>query len=426
MIRCFALTILSIASISAMAQSTTGPSTSAPSSSALPALAPQSPYYLGVQQSFTSESNVFYAPDGAPKVSDWFSTTTLRAGVNQPISRQRFYADGEVRYNAYGSRDQLNNAGYALTAGVDWATVERLSGNFSAHADRNRTRLITTTFIPQFTPTAGGTVATSNIERTEELRGVARLGGPTALTFELGGNYRQANFSAAELSDREYKRAGVHTAALYRLSSATTIGLGVAGAQTRYARDEAKRTEVYFQGGWTPSALSDVQVRLGATRVSYDVVSAQDFKGVTGSLIWNWRPTAKIAVATSAARDVGQDIGFMRLTPGQNVSAADFSSLTNTFGVRATYEATSKILVDAGASWTRRNVANLFTQGTSLGVDRGTDTSTALSLGARWVPTRAISLGCQVSREQRDSKTTSTNAQFTNDLFGCFGAFTIY
>lgn len=426
MIRCFALTVLSIASVGAIAQTTPGASTSAPSTSALPTLAPQSPFYVGIQQAFTNESNVLYAPDGAPKVSDWFSTTTLRAGVNQPISRQRLYADGELRYNAYGSRDQLNNGGYSFNAGIDWATIERLSGNLSAHADRSRTRLVTTSFVPQFTAPVSGTEAATNIERSEELRAVARLGGPTALTFELGGNYRQTNFTASQLADREYQRTGAHAAALYRLSSATNVGLGVAGARTKYARDQANRSEVYFQGGWTPSALSDVQLRLGATQVEYDVITAQNFKGVTGTLVWNWRPTAKIAVSTSAARDVGQDIGFTRLVPGQGVSAADFSTLTNIVGVRATYEATSKILVDAGASWTRRNITNVFAQSQGLGGNRGTDTSGVLSLGARWMPTRAISLGCQVSREQRDSKTTSVSAQYTNDLFGCFGAFTIY
>ncbi len=413
MIQRFAFSLLSIACASAAAQST-----SAPSTSALPAGAPQSPYYIGVQQSFARESNPFFAPNGTPKVSDWFSTTTLRAGATQPISRQRFFANGELRYNRYGERDELNNTGYSLLAGVDIATIERISGTLTAHAERNRTRLINQTSLVN-------EIAGANLERSEELRGLARLGGPTALTFELGGNFRQVAFS--KTSVRDYNRTGAHAAALYRLSSATMLGVGVAGAKSTYVGDKSTRREVYGQGGWTPSASTDFQLRLGATQVRYDVVSSRDFQGLTGSLIWNWRPTAKIALVTTAARDVGQDIGFLRLVPGQSISAADFSTLTNTLGVRATYEATSKILVDTGLTWSRRNIDNGFTN-----TSPGTDTGIALSLGARWAPTRQVSVGCQLSREQRDAKsfnTTNTlqfNTKFANDTFGCFGAYTLY
>ncbi len=412
MIRSFALAVLSVACLSAVAQTAIAP----PSASALPQQAPQSPYYIGVQQSFTHESNPAFAPSGTPKFSDWFSTTTLRAGANQPISRQRFFADGELRYNKYAHRDELNSTGYSLTAGIDWATIDRISGTLTAHADRGRSRAIF--------PGGGAAISLTNIERSEELRALGRIGGPTAITFELGGSYRQVDLS--EYAFRSYKRTGVHGAVLYRLSSATTIGTGIALARTKYESDTAGRKEAYVQGSWTPSSATDVQVRLGATSVRYDVIKAQDFKGLTGNMVWNWRPTAKIAVATTAARDVGSDIGYLRLTPGQNVTAADFSSLTNTLGVRATYEATAKILVDTGLSWSRRNIDNLF-----LSTNRGSDTSTVLSLGARWFPIRSTSLGCQVSREQRNTQTfdltnTAYSRKASNELIGCFGAFTLY
>ncbi len=417
MIRRLVLTCMAAACGTALAQ-TAGQTPAAGATSSLPQEVGQSPYYLGVQQSFTRESNVYLAPKGVPKVSDTYGTTTVRAGIQRPISRQRLFADAELRVNRYSKRSDLNNNGYALRAGVDWATIGNLSGSVLFGADRSMSRLATATL---------GSSTVRNVEHSEEVRGVARLGGVTALTFEVGGDVRVINFSEAALADREYDRTGAHAAAIYRLSSATNVGLGVAAAKTDYRRDNSNRREVYTTAHWTPSALTDVQARLAATKIEYDVFTAQDFSGVTGSLVWNWRPTGKTAVSTFLARDSGQDIGFLRLVPGQSAAAADFSTLTNAMGVRATYEASPKILVDGGLNWSRRYLANSFLPGQTT----GRDTSTVLSLGTRWLATRNITVGCQVSREQRNAlndagTSTAYTTNAANDLLGCFGAFTIY
>jgi hypothetical protein len=378
------------------------------SAASISALTTQSPYYIGIQQAFTHERTKI-TPGGS--TSDTFSTTTLRAGVNQPISRQRFFADAEVRVNRYAERTASNNVGYGLNAGVDWATINRLSGTVSAHADRSRTAFIDST---------GSGIPTDNITRSEELRGVGRLGVTTPLTLELGASYRQVAFSKAE--GENYKRRGAHVAGIYRLSSATNVGLGLSTAKSKYNDDNADRRDIYVQGQWIPSSLTDFQARIGKTEVDYDVRRARDFSGITGSLAWNYRPTARIAVTTTIARDTGQDIGFLRIAPGTPIAAANFSVASNTLNVRATYEATAKILVDGGIGWSKRYLANSFVSAFS-----GTSDGTSLSLGARWMVTRNASLGCQVQTEQVSTKTNQTSTtKLNNDQFGCFGSFTIY
>jgi hypothetical protein len=378
------------------------------SAASIGALTTQSPYYIGIQQALTHERTKL-TPGGS--TSDTFSTTTLRAGVNQPISRQRFFADAEVRVARYADRTASNNVGYGLNAGVDWATINRLSGTLSAHADRARTPFIDTT---------GSGVPLDNITRSEELRGVGRLGVTTPLTLELGASYRQVSFSKAE--GENYKRRGANVAGIYRLSSATNVGLGLSTAKSKYNDDNADRRDVYVQGQWIPSSLTDFQARLGRTKVDYDVRTARNFSGFTGSLAWNWRPSARIAITTTVARDTGQDIGFLRIAPGTPISAANFSVASNTLNVRATYEATAKILVDGGIGWSKRYLANSFVTGFS-----GTSDGTSVSLGSRWMVTRNASLGCQVQFEQVSTKTNQTGTtKLNNDQFGCFGSFTIY
>jgi hypothetical protein len=378
------------------------------SAASISALTTQSPYYIGIQQSLTYEKTKL-TPGGS--TSDTFGSTILRAGLNQPISRQRFFADAELRVNRYAERTASNNVGYGLNAGVDWATINRLSGTLSAHADRSRTAF--------FDATAGG-VPVDNITRSEELRGVGRLGVSTPLTLELGATYRQVNFSKA--TGENYKRSGAHVAGIYRLSSATNVGLGLSTAKTKYSDDSADRRDIYVQGQWIPSSLTDFQARLGRTKVDYDIRSGRDFSGFTGSLAWNWRPTARIAVTTTLARDTGQDIGFLRITPGTPISAANFSVASNSLNVRATYEATAKILVDGGIGFGKRYLAN-----STISTFSGTTDTATISLGSRWIVTRNASVGCQILHEQQSTKSNQiSGSKLTNDQFGCFGSFTIY
>jgi hypothetical protein len=126
--------------------------------------------------------------------------------------------------------------------------------------------------------------------------------------------------------------------------------------------------------------------------------------------------------ATTLARDTGQDIGFLRLTPGTPISAANFSVASNTLNVRATYEATAKILVDGGIGFGKRYLAN-----NTVTTFSGTTDTSSITLGSRWMVTRNASLGCQVSHEQQATKSNQiSTTKLTSDQFGCFGSFTLY
>jgi hypothetical protein len=89
------------------------------------------PYYIGVNQAFSYNSNVFRQVDEFAQGS-WWSSTSLVGGFDQRYGRQRFYANGNVAANVYGQLSQLDNTSYGVTAGWDWETVERLSGKLYA------------------------------------------------------------------------------------------------------------------------------------------------------------------------------------------------------------------------------------------------------------------------------------------------------
>lgn len=373
------------------------------------------PWYVGVSQDFTRESNVLGT--STDEISDTVSTTSLRGGVNLLLGRQRMRANARLSHERFKELSERDNNGYAVGVLLDWSTIERLSGTLALNSQRQQTDFS----IGGITP-----VSLSNIERSDDLDFTARLGVVTALSFEAGIGHRQVSFSAPEFAAREYKQDRAHAGVVYRPSGLLTLSTGVSGAETRYRApevgqteaDRSKRRDVYVGAVWDPSGASTVTARLNFGKLEYDRATASDFDGVTGSLAWAWRPTGLLAVTTTLARDVGQEAGFVRPTEDTVTTATDFSRITNRIGIAATYELTGKVGLTGGLSYARRTFADGFTGAT------GRENSTVASLGARWAATRTIALGCHVSRESRSASGTGSS-DMDNDRVGCFGSLTV-
>ena len=181
-----ALGIVSLCGASAALAQNAPPPSAGPSPAPAPAAAPPAgglslpgggdlhsanPYYIGASQAFTHDSNVYRIADGP---SDTYSTTSLLGGFNQRIGRQRVFGSGHVSDNRYFDQDQLNNVSYGLAAGLDWETIQNLSGNIDVGLDRSRTAPVATSAI----------AAHRNIATSESLDARARWGGRSLLTLE--------------------------------------------------------------------------------------------------------------------------------------------------------------------------------------------------------------------------------------------------
>lgn len=372
------------------------------------------PWYVGLTQDFTRDSNVFGAATG--EVADTISTTSLRAGLNQPFGRQRLRLDGSLSHQRYDRVSERNNDGYSLAATLDWSTVERLSGNVRMNSQRRQAEFR----VGGLTP-----LSLSNIERTDDINATVRLGVVTMLAFEAGAGHRKVDFSASEFAAREYKQDSANLGIVYRPSGILSLSAGGSAADTKYLapeagqteRDSAKRRDLFVAANWVPSGASTIDARLAYTTNEYRLARLADFDGVTGSVSWAWRPTGLLALTTSLARDTGQESGF-RVTPGTaTTQATDFSQTTDRVSIAATYELTGKIRLLTDVSHARRQFIDIA--GAS-----GRENSTRLLLGARWAATRTISVGCDVSRESRSGSGTGV-AEFDTDRYGCFGSITL-
>jgi hypothetical protein len=375
------------------------------------AAAQTSPWYVGAGLTLTQESNIYRLPDGAatpPGVSksDRVTSAALLAGLDQAVGRQRLYGNATLRSNRYQDNPVLDYEGYALRAGLDWSTAERLSGNVDLRADRGL----------RF---ESGQQGGRNVETGHQASAVVRLGVVTVYTAEASLEHRRIDYSAPAFDDRDNRQNAVSLGLRWRPSGGTVLGAGLRHVRGEYPRFSASGSERYARngldlvGGLDLSGASRIDARLNLGRTRHEQATQRDFSGVTGSLSWDWRPTAKLRLVTRASRDSGQDSYSGRSADGDGV--VDVSRTTTALGLRAEYAASAKVRINAGVNLARRDLVGKPPDG-----GRAREHATEPSLGLAWEPTRSLVFGCDAGHEKR-SVSGDLSAPYSAARFGCYG-----
>jgi hypothetical protein len=400
-----------------------------------PAHAETSPWYLGASQNVTHDSNVLRlaagqeTPAGYSRADNVLSTALL-AGLDQPFGRQRLYSNLTLRTNRYRGNPRFNNTSYSALVGLDWSTVERISGSLAFNANRALQSFSTDLFT---------TERATNLESTESLNGSINVGLVTEYSLVLSGGHVRVHNSLqdAGIKSREFNQDNAEVGLRWRPSAATSIGLSVATTQGRYPKfttqasgeyqaDRYTRNDVVLALALQPTGASRVDLRIANGKTTYDLNQRRDFSGVTGSVAWSWQVTGKVNLNSSYARDTGQDsyIYAVRSQTSNSPITTDYSRVTSTLRLRASYEATAKIGLTAGVNYYSRDLVNTINDPSIPFNASGQDRTTTLSLGGRWAPRRYGLLGCDVSSERRKG-----NGPLTSDLtaktLSCFGQFTL-
>ncbi|MES2992054.1 MAG: hypothetical protein V4844_11575 [Pseudomonadota bacterium] len=391
-----------------------------------------SPWYLGVSQGFTHDSNV-YRFKGGP--SDNYSTTSLLGGFDQQISRQRVHANARVGYNKYQSESRLDNTSYSLSGGIDWATIEKLSGSVNVSASQSLAQFNGNQSVLVPGTTTLSDTEDKNVLKAEQLSADIRWGGDGLLS--LFGNYshsraRYSGFqSLVSNSTTDSGSVGLN----YRLGGRTTVGVALRRTRTDlpygiapliavgtppsqaleilrnrdlYKPDRSTSNNLDLLGDWRYSAQTAVKARLSYSRVTYDN-SGRDFSGLTGALDATYAPTAKLSFNASISRDAGSNTTsatyFDPATGQQNTFQTGSSQTSDTLVVGANYAATAKTSFYANAAYRRGS-----NDGSSV-----SDHFRTFAVGVNYVPARAWQLGCNLAHEGRSSGAYSYDA----NVIGC-------
>jgi Putative beta-barrel porin 2 len=379
------------------------------------AMAETSPYYIGVSQSLGHESNLYRVggsvglPAGAKSESDTIATTSLVAGVDQTWGRQRLNGSASLRASRFANNDQLNNEGYGLNLGLDWETVARISGRLGVSADRSLR-----SYDPAY---QAGLPAERNIEDNNQVNATVRVGSVTRLTGEATVNARQVRYSAQAYAGSEYNQSGGSLGARYRLGGATTAGLAWRQSQVKYIsrNDPYKRRDIDLTGNWTPSGLTNLYARVSHTRTDHSQSPGRDYSGMTAELRGSTQVTGKVKLSTRLSRDLSQGTStfdFQGQTP-----SVEFDRVSTAMRLGADYDLSAKIALNASLDHVRRSF-----EGTRFALT-GSDRTTSLNLGARWLPTRAIQVGCNLSHDTRS--VSQVGNPYSSNGVNCYGQFVL-
>lgn len=381
-----------------------------------PAHAEANPYYVGAALNLSHVSNIYRQNSNAN--NDTVSTASLLAGLDQRFGRQRLFADASLQANHYQSNSGLNNRGYTLKAGLDWATVERLSGSLSVNNSRS---------LANYNIGSGvAPIFKKNIEDNKQLDLVARLGLATKISMEAQGGLRSRRFTAQEYARLEFDQKRASLGLFYRPSSDLSVGL--AGRVTRdeyprynlvnpitgsYTASVFERKDLDLTSRIVLSGASTVEGRLSSGRSKVKSGQGRDFSGITGRVSWLWQPTARWNLSSSISRDTGLETSFFNF--GGNSLSSDQNRISTAAQFSANYELSAKLTLNAGFSTSKTDRRDEFLNQQSSSYDR----DKSLNLGARWAYSRGIQLGCQYSKSSRDSSISVY--VFDADSYGCYG-----
>ncbi len=386
------------------------------------------PYFIGLSQNLTYERNVLRLGNNVaapPDLSraDTVSVTGVQGGINQPFGRQRGYANLSLRQVTYNNNSIYNNQAYTASAGLDWSTVERISGTLSGTLNRSLSSF----------GSFGLGVQDKNYETAQGLNASISIGLVTEFSAEASFNHRQVRNSLQKRAvlSRDFDQDSGTLGVRWRPDAALNVGMVLRDTRGRYPKfqqvadgsflaDRFKQQGIEFNGAIQPSGLSTVDFRLGQTKTRYDLNQARDFSGLTGAIGWTWQATGKVRLTSRLSRDTGQD--SFAVAQFNVPATSDYSRVTDVLRVQADWDFSAKIAFNA--AW--QNYRRAYTQSTPSFLSAnstsasGRESGNELSFGVRWAPYRTSSFGCDASAEVRTASGELT-VPMRNYNVGCFG-----
>jgi hypothetical protein len=379
------------------------------------------PWYIGASQTFTRDDNVFR--NVGNKTADTISSTAVLGGLDFRPGRQRLYLDATAASNKFDKLDQLDNTSHSVSTGLNWETVGDLSGSLRYHRRQSLTDY-----------SVIGTPDVKDVEKAQTASAGIRWGSARALGVEGTVERRKLDLS---LSDERDTTQDVVSLGL-RWRGGGELSFGVAGRWTEAETplyqpllpvelwiaglpqlgpiepDETERRDLDFTVSWVPSGLSTITGRISLTKEDHTAPSRPDFDGVTGAVMWEYKPTGKTVIRSSLIRDTSDHASFLSLQQIGLTGLRFENSRISWIGVvEADWAATAKIMVNGSVRHGRSEFETLDGPGFN-------SSTTKLRLAAHYQATRAIALGCSLSHE-RGSSTSDFRANITS----CYGQFVL-
>jgi hypothetical protein len=356
------------------------------------------PFSFGASEAIVHDDNL-NRTDEAPRVAVWYSTTELRAAMDQAISRDRLTASAAVNYSDYRHLPDRNAFGYRGAVALDWSTIGDLSGTIGADSSRQQ-------YFYGFNDDVNTPAEGKNLETDNHVFAKVSLGGPSRWNIFAGFDANQRNYSAETFRINEERQWSQSLGTTY--STSPDLSFGVTGSYTRgeypnYTGPSNFSTRTLSgTTKWQASGNSSLSANLGYTTQDSDLQPSLGF--VSGALNWQWTPPSHFTVNFGVSRSTDGGVAAGSLT------TLNDRSINTSANLGVSYQLTAKISLTAGGQYAHRKYADvsvplLNADGTQDGTESvsGVSHTSRFSLGAHYAPTRTTDLGCSGSREVRGS-----------------------
>ncbi len=387
------------------------------------------PYTLGVLETITHDSNVFRAPDGTGVAADWLSTTGIVGSIDQPIGRERLKASGEFDLNKFRNQSQLDSTAHTLSIEGDWATIDRLSGALG-YSDSSQ--------LYRYSLNSLQTLTARNTLDTRSAFARFHLGVVTRMTFNATFNAQQQEYSADAFRYRDQNRRDGLLGVSYQTSADLSTSLSYRRTSGDYPHyqtvvdgsgnvvsnpDHFTRNDIIFGLVYAATGASQFRLNVSKADERHSIITSRSFHTWAADGAWDWTPTGRTQLTLDFVRDDdtgAEDVSFF----GVPLAGTDATRRTAVTG-KIAYELTAKIKVTASGSFARRELDTAFADLQQAGTS-GSDKLYQASLGFTYLPTRAIQLGCNASKEQRTVQGTSgliVTYPYKATVLSCTGQF---
>ncbi len=389
------------------------------------------PYYTGLSLSRGHESNVLQLADGVDPApgferADDVTATSLLAGFDQRISRQRVYGSLALRSYRYANNTALDNLAYSANAGIDWATVGRVSGSLRVNGDRSLSL-----YDEQL-----GVLSGKNLVTSKAVNGSVSVGMVTTYSLELSGGHRNVGYSLDNpvVRSREFRQDNGSLGLRWRPSGVGSVTLSLSSTRGVYPRfsttatgedlaDRFKRTSVDLALSMQPTGASSLDARISNGRTRFDLNQERNFAGTTGIVSWSWQATGKLKTNLFVTRETGQD-SYAVLQFGFLPATLDYSRVISALGLKLEHDLSAKVALTASYGVYRRSLVATTLGPIPQAPRAGRDSTGNLELGARWAPWRSTLLGCNAASSRRQASGDLT-APGRSNSFSCYAQATL-
>jgi exopolysaccharide biosynthesis operon protein EpsL len=278
---------------------------------------------------------------GTDAMSDTTRRTDAGIDVDCKISLQHLRLELNFNQNRFQRFDFLDNDGNAKRVAWDWSIGSHLGGEVSASESKSM---------------AGFNEIRNPVlnERTTKSRLYsANWDFHPSWRLHLQRDETELINSLPAYRSSDRKDTAHEAAIQYHLADGNMIGLSAREVESTYPSRDRFSTFVFGNGNqqrdlalnmaWQPSGKTSITGRIARIERTYQELSQRDVKAWGGRVGVDWQPTGKTSLSVSAVRDVS----------GVDDIAATYVQ-SDTFTVSPTWAATSKLMMQARASYEKR------------------------------------------------------------------------